>query len=29
MIVESLVEEQRIKYEEDDINNKNKQKKIG
>ena len=29
MIVESLIEEQRIKYEEDDVNNKNKEKKIG
>lgn len=28
MIVESLVEEQRVKYEDDDVNNKNKQKKI-
>ena len=26
--MESLVEEQRVKYEEDDVNNKNKEKKI-
>lgn len=29
MIVESLIEEQRLKYEEDDANSKNKEKKIG
>ena len=28
MIVESLVEEQRLKYDEDEVNNKNKEKKI-
>ena len=27
--MESLIEEQRIKYDEDDANNKNKEKKIG
>ncbi len=29
LIVDSLLEEQRVKYDEDDINNKNKEKKIG
>ena len=29
LIVDSLLEEQRLKYDEDDINNKNKEKKIG
>jgi hypothetical protein len=29
LIVDSLIEEQRLKYEEDEVNNKNKEKKIG
>ena len=28
LIVDSLVEEQRMKYEDEDVNNKNKEKKI-